>query len=121
VRNPSSPGKFCDRPESYNSLTFRVLKVVYFLRTKKRARFGVCIFLHFHTQPDPKQGIKKFLRHLPSTLVPSLTLQISDIVQSNFESQTLEFFAIICHVRDFNVWSSGKGKSNFVRLVMVRK
>jgi hypothetical protein len=34
-----------------------VLKVVYFLRTVWD------IFLHSHTQPDPKQGIKKFLRH----------------------------------------------------------
>jgi hypothetical protein len=33
------------------------------------------IFLHSHTQPDPKQGIKKFRRHLSTTFVPSLTLQ----------------------------------------------
>jgi hypothetical protein len=43
-----------------------VLKVVYFLRTI----WG--IFLHFHTQSAPNQGIKKFLCHFPSTLVPSL-------------------------------------------------
>jgi hypothetical protein len=26
-------------------------------------------------QPEQKQGTKKFLRHLPTTFVPSLTLQ----------------------------------------------
>jgi hypothetical protein len=44
-------------------------------------------------QPDPKQGIKKSQRHFPTNLVPSLTLQISDIIQSSHESPTLEFFA----------------------------
>jgi hypothetical protein len=52
-----------------NATIRSVLKVVYFLCTV----WG--IFLHSHTQPDPKQGIKKFLRHWPSTLVSSLTLQ----------------------------------------------
>jgi hypothetical protein len=69
-----------------------VLKVVHFLRRKKRARFGLYGFLHFHTQPDPKQGIQKFLRHFPTTLVPSLTLQIYGIVQSSIERPVLEFF-----------------------------
>jgi hypothetical protein len=56
-----------------------VLKVVYFLRTtflrkkkkkkKKKARTVWGIFLHSHTQSDPKQGIKKFLRHFPTALV----------------------------------------------------
>jgi hypothetical protein len=47
------------------------LKVVYFLRTV----WG--IFLYSHTKPDPKQStcIKKFLRHLPSTIVPSVHLK----------------------------------------------
>jgi hypothetical protein len=48
-----------------------VLKVVYFLRTFWD------IFLHSHTQPDPKQGIKIFLWHLLTTFAPSLTLQVS--------------------------------------------
>jgi hypothetical protein len=69
-----------------------VLKVVYFLR-KKQMHTIWGIFLHFHIQPDPKQGIKKFCRHFSTTLVPSLTVQISDIVQSSLESPTLEFFA----------------------------
>jgi hypothetical protein len=39
-----------------------VLKVVHFLRTKKRARFGGT-FLHSHTQLNPEKGIRKFPRH----------------------------------------------------------
>jgi hypothetical protein len=31
------------------------------------------------------------------------------------------FSLIICHIRDLIVWSRGKGKTNFVRLVMVRE
>jgi hypothetical protein len=42
-----------------------VLKVVYFLH------IVWSIFLYSHTQPDQKQDIK----NLPTTLVPSLTLQ----------------------------------------------
>jgi hypothetical protein len=102
-----------------------VLKVVNFLRKKKqnktKTRMVWCIFLHSHAQPNSKQGIKKFLRHLPSSLVPSLTLQISHIIQSSLESLTLEFFTYHCHIPDLNVWSHGKGKSYFVRLVMVRE
>jgi hypothetical protein len=73
-------------------MTCSLLEVIYFLRTKKCARFGG-IVLHSYTQPDPKQGVKIFLRHFPTTLVPSLTLQISDIVKSSLNSSTLEFFA----------------------------
>jgi hypothetical protein len=51
------------------------------------------IFLHPCTEPAPKDGFKIFLRHLTTTLVPSLILQISYIVQSSLESPTLEFFA----------------------------
>jgi hypothetical protein len=51
------------------------------------------IFFHSHTQSDPEQGIKKFPRHFPTALVPSLTLQISDIIRNSLESHTLEFFA----------------------------
>jgi hypothetical protein len=85
------------------------LKVVYFLRTV----WGT--FLHSHTQPDTKEGIKNFPRHFSTTLVPSLTLQISDIVYSSLERSTLEFSRIICKIRDLDVWSRGKGKSNFLR------
>jgi hypothetical protein len=55
--------------ENFVATIRSMLKVVYFLPTI----WG--IFLHFHTQPDQKQGIKKFIRHLPATIVPSLTLQ----------------------------------------------
>jgi hypothetical protein len=58
---------------------------------KTRTVWG--IFLHSHTQSDPKQGIKQFLRHFPTALVPSLILQIFDIIQSSLESYTREFFA----------------------------
>jgi hypothetical protein len=64
-----------------------VLKVVYFLRTKKRARFGVYFSISIH------QGIKIVLRHFRTSLVPSLTLQISVFVQSSLESPTLECLA----------------------------
>jgi hypothetical protein len=54
-----------------------VLKVVYFLHTKKKnLTHGLGIFLRPNKQPVPEQGIKIFLRHFPTTLVPSLTLQI---------------------------------------------
>jgi hypothetical protein len=53
-----------------------VLKVVYFLWTKNRARYGVYFSIPIAQPSDPKQGIKKFLRQFPSTLVPSLTFQI---------------------------------------------
>jgi hypothetical protein len=46
-----------------------VLKIVHFLRTV----WGTS--LHLNTEPDPKQGIQKFLTYLPATFVPSLTLQ----------------------------------------------
>jgi hypothetical protein len=77
------------------------------------------IFLHPHTQPAPMQAIKIFIRHLATTFIPSLTLQISDIIFCSLESPTLKFLPIICHIRDLDVWSRGKGKSNFVRIVMV--
>jgi hypothetical protein len=107
---------FVDRPESYD--LFSAKSCIFLAHEKTCTVWG--IFLHFHTQHNPKQGIKKFLRHFPTTLVPSLTLQISDIVQSSFERPALEFSLVICHIRDLDVWSRGKGKPNFVRLVMVR-
>jgi hypothetical protein len=108
---------FVDRPESYDS--FSAKSCIFLAHEKTRSVWG--IFLNSHTQPDPKLGINKFLRHFPTTLVPSLTLQISDIVQSSFESPTLEFSLLISHIRDLNVWSHDKRKSNFVRLAMIRK
>jgi hypothetical protein len=108
---------FVDRSESYD--LFSAKNCIFLAHEKTRTVWG--IFLHSHTQPDLNHSIKKFLRHFHSTLVPSLTLQISDIVQSSLESHTLEFSLIICHIRDLDVWSDGKWKSNFVKLVMVRK
>jgi hypothetical protein len=69
-----------------------VLKVVHFLRTKKRAWFGVYFSIPIHNLTQ-NHLIKKFLRHFLTALVPSLTLRISDIIQSSLESHTLEFFA----------------------------
>jgi hypothetical protein len=63
----------------------------------------------YHTQPVPKQSIKIFFRHF-HILVPSLTLQISNFVQSNLENKTSEFLAIVFHIPDHNVRSRGKGK-----------
>jgi hypothetical protein len=51
------------------------------------------IFLQSNSQSAPKQGIKIFLRHFPTTLVPSLALQISQFVQSSFESPKPEIFS----------------------------
>jgi hypothetical protein len=110
---------FVDRPESYDSFSAKSCIHVFLAHEKMRTDWG--IFFHSHTQSDPKQGIKKFRRHFPTTLVLSQTLQISGIVKSSLESPTLEFLLIICHIRDLDVWSRGKGNSNFVRLVMVRK
>jgi hypothetical protein len=87
---------------------------------KKRARFGVYLFIPIQ-KPDPKQGIKKIPKTFSSTFVPSLTLQISYIVQSSLESPTLEFSLIICLTRDLDVWSRGKGKSSFVMQVIVQE
>jgi hypothetical protein len=108
---------FVDRPEGYDSSSAK--SCIFLAHEKMCTVWG--IFLHFHTQLDLKQAIKKFVRHFPSILVPSLTLQISDIIQSSLENPTHKFSLIICHVRDLDVWSCGKGKSNFVRLLMVRK
>jgi hypothetical protein len=80
---------FIDRPESYDSYSTK--SCIFLAHEKTRTVWG--IFLHSHTQSDPKQGIKKFLRHFPPALVPLLTLRISDIIQSSLESHTLEFFA----------------------------
>jgi hypothetical protein len=80
---------FIDRPESYDSYSAK--SCIFLAHEKTRTVWG--IFLHSHTQSDPKQGIKKFLRHFPTALIPSLTLRISDIIQSSLESHTLEFFA----------------------------
>jgi hypothetical protein len=56
---------FVDRPRR---ATIRsALKVMHFLRS--------IWDMYSHTQPDQKQGIKKFVRHLPTTFVPLLTLQ----------------------------------------------
>jgi hypothetical protein len=65
-----------DRPESYDSFS---AKIYMFLAHEER-RTVRGIFLHPHTQLAPKQDIKIFLRHKTTTLVPSLTVQISDIV-----------------------------------------
>jgi hypothetical protein len=43
---------FVDRPESYDLLSAK--KVVYFLRTKKRARFGVYISITIHNMTQNK-------------------------------------------------------------------
>jgi hypothetical protein len=80
---------FVDRLESYDSISAK--SCIFLAHEKVRTVWG--IFLYFHTQPDPQQGIKKFLRHFSNTLVPSQTLQISHIVQSSLQSITLEFFA----------------------------
>jgi hypothetical protein len=53
--------------------------------------FGVYFSIPTHNLSQSKVS-KKFVRHLPTTLVPSLTLQIPDIVPSSLESHTLEFF-----------------------------
>jgi hypothetical protein len=87
---------FAARPESYDSVSAK--SSIFLAHEKTRTVWD--IFLHFHTQPDPKLGIKIFLRHFPTILVPSLTLKISDIVQSIFQSPRLEFSLIICHIRD---------------------
>jgi hypothetical protein len=79
---------FIDRPESYNSYSAK--SCIFLAHEKTCMVWG--IFLYSHTQSDPKVS-KKFLRHFPTALVPSLTLRISDIIQSSFESHTLEFFA----------------------------
>jgi hypothetical protein len=78
-----------DRPDSNDS--FSPESCICLAHEKTRTVWG--IFLHPHTEPAPKHGIKIFLRYFPATLVPSLTLQISDFVQSSLESPTLEFFA----------------------------
>jgi hypothetical protein len=59
---------------------------------KKKPRTTWGIFLHSYTQPHPKQGMKKILRHFLNTLKPPLTLQISYIVLSSLESPTLGTF-----------------------------
>jgi hypothetical protein len=69
-----------------------VLKVVYFLCTV----WG--IFVHSHTQPYPKQGIKKFLRYLSIALVLSLTLQS---------------LTSLCHVTKHQDFEYGKYKWKF--------
>jgi hypothetical protein len=95
-----------------------VLKVVYFLRTVWS------IFLHPHTQPDPKQSIKKFLghiHHVPTTPVPSLTL-LSDFPFPG--DQTSRIANIANDKRIIQTWDvqgcSGRSQI-FVRLVMVRE
>jgi hypothetical protein len=80
---------FVDRPESYDA--FKAKSCIFLAHEKTHTLWD--IFLHPHTQPAPKQGIKIFLRHLTTTRVPSLILKISDIVQSSIESHTLEFIA----------------------------
>jgi hypothetical protein len=98
---------FVDRPKSYDS--FSAKSRIFLTHEKMCTVWGM--FLNSHTQPDPKQSIKKFLRHLTTALLSLLTLQISDIFQSSLKSPTLEFSLIICHIRDLDVWSRGKGKS----------
>ena len=93
---------FIDRPESYD--LFSAKKCIFLAHEKTRTVWGA--FLLPHTQPAPS---------IPTTLVPSLTLQLSDIVQSSLESPTLEFSLIICYIRDLNVWSRSKGKSSFAK------
>jgi hypothetical protein len=112
-------GNFVDRPESYDS--FRAKNCI-FLALEKTRTLGVYFSIPIHnlTQSKVSKNAQDIFLLL-STLVRSLTLQISDIVQSSLESPTLEFSLIICYIRDLDVWSRGKGKSNFVRLVMVRK
>jgi hypothetical protein len=58
----------CKTYKTESEIGMRKYKVVYFLCMV----WG--IFLHFHILSDLKQGIKKFLRHLPTAFIPSLTL-----------------------------------------------
>jgi hypothetical protein len=76
-----------DRPESYDS--FSAKGCIFLAHEKTRTIWGIIL----HAPTAPRQGIKIFLTHLTTTLVPSLTLQILDIVQSSLESATLQFFA----------------------------
>jgi hypothetical protein len=112
---------FVNRPESCGSLSTKICIPGDISCARKNTHGLGYIFLHPHTQPAPNQGSKIFLRHFPTTLVPSLTLQISDFVQSSLENLTFDFLLIICHIRDLHVWPRVKGKSNFERLVMVRE
>jgi hypothetical protein len=75
--------------------TSSVRKVAYwhFLHTEKKPHTVWRIFLHPNAQDAPKQVIKIILRQLTNVLVPSLTLQISDIFLISLESPALEFFA----------------------------
>jgi hypothetical protein len=73
---------FVDRPESYDSFSSK--SCVFLSHEITRTVWG--IFLHPHTQPAPKQGIKKFLRHLPTTLVPRYRSSLS-LVSIIFASQ----------------------------------
>jgi hypothetical protein len=80
---------YIDRPESYDS--FSAKSCIFLAHEKTRTVWG--IFFNSHTQPDPKQSIKKkkLLRHFPTTLrlVPSLTLQITDSSRATLENPTL--------------------------------
>jgi hypothetical protein len=67
-----------------------VLKIVYFLRTKNRARFGVYFSIVIHNLAQNKvqyQNIPKTFNYYYSRTITNL-LQISDIVWSNLESPT---------------------------------
>jgi hypothetical protein len=103
---------FLDRPESYDS--FSAKNCIFLAHEKTRTVWD--IFLHSHSQPDPKQGIKKLQRHFPATLVLSIT-NLANIWHR--PEQHWKSHSLICHIRDLDVWSRCKGKSNFVRLVMV--
>jgi hypothetical protein len=68
----------------------KVIPGIFLVHEKNAHGLGVYFFLPIHNLTQSNVS-KKFVRHFLTTLVPSLTLQISNIVQSSLESPTLEF------------------------------
>jgi hypothetical protein len=95
------------------------LKVLHFLRTV----WGIC--LHFHKQSTPKQGIKKFLCHLPTctTLVPSLHVPYKfDFFLSRDQTSRSRIWQIIREKFKCETFKAALNDVKiFIKLVMVRE
>jgi hypothetical protein len=90
---------FVDRMENYDS--FSAKSCVFLVH-------GWGIFLHSHSQPDLKQGIKKFLKHIPTNLIQSLTMLTSRIRQMMAKNSSVGFSKLLWTMSDILKFSDGR-------------
>jgi hypothetical protein len=86
-----------------------VLKVVYFLRMKKRARFGVYLSIPKHSLIQSKVSkIPETFSYYMYSLTIYWPYKYLTSSRAALKVPHLNFSLIIWHIRDLDVWSRGK-------------